>query len=96
MFADSLVEMCLNLRRISTKPQQRTNPTVRHDLAKTAAVAGARAEVKGAYLRVEIAARQYNPHLLTYGLRRTLAGWRERPWAFPSCLTASDKSLGGV
>jgi len=57
---------------------------------------GARAEVKGAYLRVEIAARQYNPYSLTCGLQRTLAGWRERPWAFPSCLTASDKSLGGM
>ena len=39
---------------------------------------GARPEVKGAYLRVEIAARQYNPYPLTFGPRRTLAGWRER------------------
>ncbi|BDE86849.1 hypothetical protein CE91St42_13070 [Oscillospiraceae bacterium] len=33
---------------------------------------------RGAYLRVEIAARQYNPYPLTFGPRRTLAGWRER------------------
>ena len=36
---------------------------------------GAGSNVKGAYLRVEIAARQYNPNPLTFGLRRTLAGW---------------------
>ena len=44
---------------------------------------GARPEVKGAYLRVEIAARQYNPNPLTFTPRRTLAGWEERPLAFP-------------
>lgn len=44
---------------------------------------GARPVVKGAYLRVEIAARQYNPNPLTSGLRNTLAGWRERLWPFP-------------
>ena len=44
---------------------------------------GARQEVKGAYLRVEIAARQYNPYPLTSCLRNTLAGWRERLWPFP-------------
>ena len=36
---------------------------------------GAGPKVKGAYLRVEIAARQYNPNPLTFGPRRTLAGW---------------------
>lgn len=35
---------------------------------------GAGAKVKGAYLRVEIAARQYNPNPLTVGTRETLAG----------------------
>ena len=56
---------------------------------------GAGAKVKGAYLRVEIAARQYNPYPLTFGPRRTLAGWWERP-----CLshlpTGEWQSLGGV
>lgn len=38
---------------------------------------GAGAKVKGAYLRVEIAARQYNPYPLTFTPRRTLAGrWK--------------------
>ena len=44
---------------------------------------GAGPEVKGAYLRVEIAARQYNPNPLTSSPRNTLAGWRERLWPFP-------------
>ena len=44
---------------------------------------GAGLEVEGAYLRVEIAARQYNPYPLTFGPRNTLAGWRERLWPFP-------------
>ncbi len=35
---------------------------------------GAGAKVKGAYLRVEIAARQYNPYSLTFTPRKTLAG----------------------
>jgi len=52
---------------------------------------GAGAKVKGAYLRVEIAARQYNPNPLTFTPRRTLAGWEERPLAFPPCPTASEK-----
>ena len=39
---------------------------------------GAGPKVKGAYLRVEIAVRQYNPNPLTFGPRRTLAGWGER------------------
>ena len=52
---------------------------------------GAGPEVKGAYLRVEIAARQYNPNPLTFTPRRTLAGWEERPLAFPPCPTASEK-----
>ena len=38
---------------------------------------GAGAKVKGAYLRVEIAARQYNPYPLTFTPRKTLAGrWK--------------------
>ena len=56
---------------------------------------GAGAKVKGAYLRVEIAARQYNPYPLTFGPRRTLAGWWEGP-----CLShlpnGEWQSLGGV
>ena len=56
---------------------------------------GAGAKVKGAYLRVEIAARQYNPNPLTFGPRRTLAGWWER-----LCLShlpnGEWQSLGGV
>ncbi|BFK84562.1 hypothetical protein I4000191A8_17000 [Clostridia bacterium i40-0019-1A8] len=44
---------------------------------------------------MEIAARQYNPYPLTFGPRRTLAGWWERP-----CLshlpTGEWQSLGGV
>ena len=56
---------------------------------------GAGSKVKGAYLRVEIAARQYNPYPLTFGPRRTLAGWWERP-----CLShlpnGEWQSLGGV
>ena len=36
---------------------------------------GAGSNVKGAYLWVEIAARQYNPNPLIFGPRRTLAGW---------------------
>ena len=56
---------------------------------------GAGSNVKGAYLWVEIAARQYNPYPLTFGPRRTLAGWWERP-----CLShlpnGEWQSLGGV
>ena len=56
---------------------------------------GAGSNVKGAYLRVEIAARQYNPYPLTFGPRRTLAGWWER-----LCLSHLPNgewhSLGGV
>ena len=52
---------------------------------------GAGAKVKGAYLRVEIAARQYNPYPLTFGPRTTLTGRGKRPLAFPPCPTASDK-----
>ncbi|BCK84029.1 hypothetical protein MM59RIKEN_13480 [Pusillibacter faecalis] len=44
---------------------------------------GAGAKVKGAYLRVEIAARQYNPYPLTFGPRTTLTGRGKRPLAFP-------------
>lgn len=57
----------------------------------TTVTGGAGAKVKGAYLRVEIAARQYNPYPLTFGPRRTLAGRGKRPLAFPPCPTASDK-----
>ena len=56
---------------------------------------GAGSNVKGVYLRVEIAARQYNPYPLTFGPRRTLAGWWER-----LCLShlpnGEWQSLGGV
>ena len=56
---------------------------------------GAGSNVKGVYLRVEIAARQYNPNPLTFGPRRTLAGWWER-----LCLShlpnGEWQSLGGV
>ena len=43
---------------------------------------GAGSKVKGAYLRVEIAARQYNPYPLTFGPRKTLAGRWKGPWPF--------------
>ena len=43
---------------------------------------GAGAKVKVAYLRVEIAARQYNPYPLTFGPRKTLAGRWKGPWPF--------------
>ena len=43
---------------------------------------GAGAKVKGAYLRVEIAARQYNPYPLTFTPRKTLAGRWKGPWPF--------------
>ena len=43
---------------------------------------GAGAKVKGAYLRVEIAASQYNPYPLTFGPRKTLAGRWKGPWPF--------------
>ena len=56
---------------------------------------GAGSNVKGAYLWVEIAARQYNPNPLIFGPRRTLAGWWER-----LCLShlpnGEWQSLGGV
>ena len=52
---------------------------------------GAGSNVKGVYLRVEIAARQYNPYPLTFGPRKTLTGRGKRPLAFPPCPTASDK-----
>ena len=55
---------------------------------------GAGAKVKGAYLRVEIAARQYNPNPLIFGPRRTLAGWW-KGCAFPPA-NGEWKSLGGV
>ena len=56
---------------------------------------GAGAKVKGAYLRVEIAARQYNPNPLTFGPRRTLAGRGERLCLSP-LPNGECQSLGGV
>lgn len=53
------------------------------------------APVKGAYLGVEIAARQYNPNPLTFGPRRTLAGWGERLCLSP-LPNGECQSLGGV
>ncbi len=53
-------------------------------------VTGAGSKVKGAYLRVEISARQYNLSPLTFGPQRTLAG-RGKGCAFLPCPTASDK-----
>jgi len=38
---------------------------------------------------VEIAARQYNPNPLTFGPRRTLAGWGERLCLSPLSLSKS-------
>ena len=56
---------------------------------------GAGPKVKGAYLGVEIAARQYNPNPLTFGPRRTLAGWGERLCLSP-LPNGECQSLGGV
>jgi len=44
---------------------------------------------------VEIAARQYNPNPLTFGPRRTLAGWGERLCLSP-LPNGECQSLGGV
>ena len=41
-----------------------------------------RAVERPAYLRVEIAASQYNPYPLTFGPRKTLAGRWKGPWPF--------------
>ena len=72
---------------------------------------GAGPKVKGPYLGVEIAARQYNPNPLTFGPRRTLAGWGGKAVPFPHgghwpgggerlCLSplpnGECQSLGGV
>ena len=46
-------------------------------------------------MRVEIAARQYNPNPLTFGPRRTLAGWGERLCLSP-LPNGECQSLGGV
>ena len=56
---------------------------------------GAGPKVKGPYLGVEIAARQYNPNPLTFGPRRTLAGWGERLCLSP-LPNGECQSLGGV
>ena len=55
---------------------------------------GAGSNVKGAYLWVEIAARQYNPNPLIFGPRRTLAGWW-KGCAFPPAQRRVE-NLGGV
>ena len=44
---------------------------------------------------MEIAARQYNPNPLTFGPRRTLAGWGERLYLSP-LPNGECQSLGGV
>ena len=44
---------------------------------------------------MEIAARQYNPNPLTFGPRRTLAGWGERLCLSP-LPNGECQSLGGV
>ena len=56
---------------------------------------GAGSNVKGAYLRVEIAARQYNPNPLTFGPRRTLAG-RGKGCAFPPAQRRVSKFRRGA
>ena len=56
---------------------------------------GAGPKVKGAYLRVEIAARQYNPYPLTFGPRRTLAGWG-KGCAFPPAQRRVSKFRRGA
>ena len=56
---------------------------------------GAGPKVKGPYLGVEIAVRQYNPNPLTFGPRRTLAGWGERLCLSP-LPNGECQSLGGV
>ena len=56
---------------------------------------GAGSNVKGAYLWVEIAARQYNPYPLTFGPRRTLAGWWQR-LRLSHLPNGEWQSLGGV
>ena len=56
---------------------------------------GAGPKVKGPYLGVEIAAGQYNPNPLTFGPRRTLAGWGERLCLSP-LPNGECQSLGGV
>ena len=56
---------------------------------------GAGPKVKGPYLGVEIAARQYNPNSLTFGPRRILAGWGERLCLSP-LPNGECQSLGGV
>ena len=56
---------------------------------------GAGSNVKGAYLRVEIAARQYNPNPLTFGPRRTLAGWW-KGCAFPPAQRRVEKFRRGA
>ena len=55
---------------------------------------GAGSNVKGAYLWVEIAARQYNPNPLIFGPRRTLAGWW-KGCAFPPAQRRVEKFRRG-
>ena len=56
---------------------------------------GAGPKVKGAYLGVEIAARQYNPNPLIFGPRRTLAGWW-KGCAFPPAQRRVEKFRRGA
>ena len=56
---------------------------------------GAGSNVKGAYLWVEIAARQYNPNPLIFGPRRTLAGWW-KGCAFPPAQRRVEKFRRGA
>ena len=56
---------------------------------------GAGPKVKGPYLGVEIAARQYNPNPLTFGPRRTLAG-RGKGCAFPPAQRRVSKFRRGA
>ena len=50
---------------------------------------------RGAYLWVEIAARQYNPNPLIFGPRRTLAGWW-KGCAFPPAQRRVEKFRRGA
>ena len=56
---------------------------------------GAGSNVKGAYLWVEIAARQYNPNPLIFGPRRTLAGWW-KGCAFPPAQRRVENFIRGA
>ena len=74
---------------LGRKPDSKNTVTI------VTTVTGSGGKVKGAYLRVEIAARQYNPYPLTFVPRRTLAGWGERLCLSP-LPNGECQSLGGV